>query len=96
MESASVTFFRSSLVTHASHTIKIETFGLYSMAAAAFIGGALFILQQFAGINGVLYFSSLTFQDVGITSSASASVLVGITNFAGLDMKSMFIGGNIT
>ncbi|XP_015881191.3 probable plastidic glucose transporter 1 isoform X2 [Ziziphus jujuba] len=50
---------------------------------AAFIGGALFILQQFSGINAVLYFSSLTFQDVGITSSASASVLVGITNFAG-------------
>ncbi|KAF3443417.1 hypothetical protein FNV43_RR13099 [Rhamnella rubrinervis] len=52
-------------------------------ARAAFIGGALFILQQFAGINGILYFSSLTFRDVGITSSASASVLVGITNFAG-------------
>ncbi|KAK4489100.1 hypothetical protein RD792_004894 [Penstemon davidsonii] len=49
----------------------------------AFIGGALFILQQFAGINGVLYFSSLTFRDVGITSSALASLYVGLTNFAG-------------
>ncbi|PIN05506.1 putative transporter (major facilitator superfamily) [Handroanthus impetiginosus] len=49
----------------------------------AFIGGALFILQQFAGINGVLYFSSLTFQDVGITSSALASLYVGLTNLAG-------------
>ncbi|CAL9104110.1 unnamed protein product [Musa textilis] len=49
----------------------------------AFIGGSLFILQQFAGINGVLYFSSLTFQDVGITSSSLASLLVGLTNFAG-------------
>ncbi|CAL5336385.1 unnamed protein product [Camellia sinensis] len=49
----------------------------------AFIGGALFILQQFAGINGVLYFSSLTFQDVGITSGALASLFVGLTNFAG-------------
>ncbi|KAI6672772.1 hypothetical protein NL676_000678 [Syzygium grande] len=49
----------------------------------AFIGGALFVLQQFAGINGVLYFSSLTFQDVGITSGALASLLVGLTNFAG-------------
>ncbi|URE19564.1 Sugar transporter [Musa troglodytarum] len=45
--------------------------------------GSLFILQQFAGINGVLYFSSLTFQDVGITSSSLASLLVGLTNFAG-------------
>ncbi|CAA2988603.1 probable plastidic glucose transporter 1 [Olea europaea subsp. europaea] len=49
----------------------------------AFIGGALFVLQQFAGINGVLYFSSLTFKDVGITSSALASLFVGLTNFAG-------------
>lgn len=66
------------------------------MFAAVFIGGALFILQQFAGINGVLYFSSLTFHDVGITSSASASVLVGITNFAGLGLKTVCIGGSVT
>ncbi|XP_022944100.1 probable plastidic glucose transporter 1 isoform X2 [Cucurbita moschata] len=49
----------------------------------ACIGGALFFLQQFAGINGVLYFSSLTFQDVGITNGALASLVIGITNFAG-------------
>ncbi|PRQ52701.1 putative major facilitator, sugar transporter, major facilitator superfamily [Rosa chinensis] len=49
----------------------------------ACIGGALFVFQQFAGINGVLYFSSLTFQDVGITSSALASLLIGVTNLAG-------------
>lgn len=49
----------------------------------ALIGGSLFLLQQFAGINGVLYFSSLTFRDVGITSGALASLYVGITNFAG-------------
>lgn len=55
------------------------------MAVVASIGGVLFILQQLAGINGVLYFSSLTFQDVGITSSALASLYVGLTNFAGLD-----------
>ncbi|PKI62234.1 hypothetical protein CRG98_017368 [Punica granatum] len=49
----------------------------------ACIGGALFVLQQFAGINGVLYFSSLTFQDVGITSGALASLLIGLTNLGG-------------
>ncbi|KAJ3677441.1 hypothetical protein LUZ60_003165 [Juncus effusus] len=49
----------------------------------ALIGGSLFFLQQFAGINGVLYFSSLTFHDVGITSGALASLFVGITNFGG-------------
>ncbi|XVE78411.1 hypothetical protein DITRI_Ditri13aG0142800 [Diplodiscus trichospermus] len=57
----------------------------------AFIGGALFALQQFAGINGVLYFSSLTFQDVGIASSALASLFVGLTNFAGSLCASYFI-----
>lgn len=54
-----------------------------NLVAVACIGGALFVLQQFAGINGVLYFSSLTFQDVGITSGALASLLVGLTNFGG-------------
>uniref|UniRef100_A0ACD5Y2R1 Uncharacterized protein n=1 Tax=Avena sativa TaxID=4498 RepID=A0ACD5Y2R1_AVESA len=49
----------------------------------ALIGGSLFFLQQFAGINGVLYFSSLTFRDVGITSGILASLYVGITNFGG-------------
>lgn len=53
------------------------------MIAVAFIGGTLFVLQQFAGINGVLYFSSLTFQEVGVESSALASLFVGLTNFAG-------------
>lgn len=53
------------------------------MIAVAFIGATLFVLQQFAGINGVLYFSSLTFQDVGVQSSALASLFVGLTNFAG-------------
>ncbi|XP_052735630.1 probable plastidic glucose transporter 1 isoform X2 [Vigna angularis] len=40
-------------------------------------------VEQFAGINGVLYFSSLTFQEVGVESSAVASLFVGLTNFAG-------------
>ena len=61
------------------------------MVAVASIGGALFVLQQFAGINGVLYFSSLTFQDVGITSGALASLYVGLTNFAGLEYVVMYM-----
>lgn len=51
--------------------------------SAAIIGGTLFALQQFAGINGVLYFSSLTFQEVGISSSTLASIFIGLTNTAG-------------
>ncbi|KAK3184422.1 hypothetical protein Dsin_031708 [Dipteronia sinensis] len=57
----------------------------------ALIGGALFVLQQFAGINGVLYFSSLTFQDVGIANGALASSFVGLTNFAGALCSSYLI-----
>lgn len=56
----------------------------FCMVAVALIGGALFVLQQFAGINGVLYFSSLTFQDVGISNGALASSYIGLTNLAGL------------
>ena len=59
------------------------TFSFLWLITVACIGGALFFLQQFAGINGVLYFSSLTFQDVGITNGALASLVIGITNFAG-------------
>lgn len=58
-------------------------FNFLSLISVAFIGGALFFLQQFAGINGVLYFSSLTFEDVGITNVAVASLVIGITNFSG-------------
>lgn len=47
------------------------------------IGGALFALQQFAGINGVLYFSSSNFHDAGVTNSIAASALVGIANLTG-------------
>eukprot|EP00250_Pteridium_aquilinum_P018069 c23925_g1_i1 orf=362-2026(-) len=47
------------------------------------IGSALFALQQFAGINGVLYFSSLTFKDAGITNSMSASAIVALANLLG-------------
>lgn len=51
--------------------------------AVAAIGCALFALQQFAGINGVLYFSSLTFRDAGITNGTAASAAVGGANLVG-------------
>jgi len=51
--------------------------------AVAAIGSALFALQQFAGINGVLYFSSLTFKDAGITNGVAASAAVGVANLVG-------------
>lgn len=71
------------------HSIVMRKFGLLqfnllvSFPAVAFVGGTLFLLQQFAGVNGVLYFSSLTFREVGISSAALASLYTGLTNFAG-------------
>eukprot|EP00897_Mesotaenium_endlicherianum_P006367 jgi/Mesen1/5759/ME000292S04851 len=47
------------------------------------IGGMLFVLQQFAGINGVLYFSSATFKDAGIENGMLASAAVGVFNLVG-------------
>lgn len=47
------------------------------------IGGTLFALQQFAGINGILYFSSSNFLDAGVTNSVAASALVGLANLTG-------------
>eukprot|EP00246_Nothoceros_aenigmaticus_P015513 TRINITY_DN649_c0_g1_i3.p1 TRINITY_DN649_c0_g1~~TRINITY_DN649_c0_g1_i3.p1 ORF type:complete len:449 (+),score=64.82 TRINITY_DN649_c0_g1_i3:251-1597(+) len=47
------------------------------------IGGSLFALQQFAGINGILYFSSLNFQNAGIPNGMVASAAVGVSNLIG-------------
>jgi hypothetical protein len=56
---------------------------VYAVAAT---GSALFALQQFAGINGVLYFSSITFRDAGITNGMAASAAVGVANLTGMYM----------
>jgi hypothetical protein len=58
--------------------------------AVAAIGSALFALQQFAGINGVLYFSSLTFRDAGITNGIAASAAVGVANLIGMNLLASF------
>ncbi|KAH7447460.1 hypothetical protein KP509_01G108000 [Ceratopteris richardii] len=50
---------------------------------APVIGSALFALQQFAGINGVLYFSSLTFRDAGVSNGMLASAFVAVANLLG-------------
>ena len=66
---------RAAQLSESSFGVLIET--------APTLGGILFALQQFAGINGVLYFSSLTFRDAGITNSMSASAFVAMANLLG-------------
>lgn len=52
-------------------------------AKGAKIGIVLFLLQQFSGINAIVYFSSSVFQQAGVKSGALASAAVGALNVAG-------------
>lgn len=47
------------------------------------IGCMLFLFQQFAGINALVYFSTDVFKAAGITSGTLASAAVGATNVIG-------------
>ncbi|KRH01730.1 hypothetical protein GLYMA_18G295300v4 [Glycine max] len=44
------------------------------------VGATLFLLQQLAGINAVVYYSTSVFRSAGITSDVAASALVGASN----------------
>lgn len=51
--------------------------------AVVTVGMAMFLFQQFAGINAVVYFSTQVFRSAGITSDVAASALVGAANVIG-------------
>lgn len=44
---------------------------------------ALFVIQQFSGINAIVYFSSSVFRQAGLQSEALASAAVGVINVVG-------------
>lgn len=46
-------------------------------------GAVLFWLQQFAGINAIVFFSTAVFERAGMTSGATASAVVGLVNVLG-------------
>ena len=48
------------------------------------VGAALFLFQQLAGINAVVYYSTSVFRSAGIQSDVAASALVGASNVFGL------------
>ena len=47
------------------------------------VGAALFLFQQLAGINAVVYYSTSVFRSAGIQSDVAASALVGASNVFG-------------
>ncbi|XP_030461141.2 plastidic glucose transporter 4 [Syzygium oleosum] len=52
------------------------------------VGAALFLFQQLAGINAVVYYSTSVFRSAGIASDVAASALVGAANVLGTTVAS--------
>jgi len=58
-------------------------FGSHFLYARVSVGAALFLFQQLAGINAVVYYSTSVFRSAGIASDVAASALVGAANVLG-------------
>jgi MFS family permease len=57
------------------------------------LGCTLFLLQQLAGINAVVYFSSSVFRSAGLSSDTLASAAVGLVNLVGTAVAARALDG---
>jgi MFS family permease len=74
----------SDLAGQASDDATISIPGLFkSYRPQALIAIMLFSIQQFAGINAIIYFSSEVFRAAGASNPAVASAVVGVANLVG-------------
>ena len=78
--------------SHAFWCNYVESRFLWHMhlAAVVSVGAALFLFQQLAGINAVVYYSTSVFRSAGIASDVAASALVGASNVFGNPFYSLW------
>ncbi|KAG5535332.1 hypothetical protein RHGRI_023188 [Rhododendron griersonianum] len=72
----------------ASYCQTKEKVKLVTAPVVVSVGAALFLFQQLAGINAVVYYSTSVFRSVGIASDVAASALVGASNVFGTTIAS--------
>ncbi|XP_004288655.1 PREDICTED: plastidic glucose transporter 4 [Fragaria vesca subsp. vesca] len=80
-------------LTSASHGSTEPEAGWFDLFSSRYwkvvsVGAALFLFQQLAGINAVVYYSTSVFRSAGITSDVAASALVGAANVFGTAVAS--------
>lgn len=94
-ETAIKTIYGKDRATEVLHELKAGSHGSSEQDASWFdlfskryrkvvsVGAALFLFQQLAGINAVVYYSTSVFRSAGIASDVAASALVGASNVFG-------------
>ncbi|PNX95953.1 plastidic glucose transporter 4-like protein [Trifolium pratense] len=71
-----------------------EHFSNIFAVAVVTVGATLFLFQQLAGINAVVYYSTSVFRSAGIASDVAASGLVGASNVFGTVVASSLMDKN--
>ncbi|GMH30024.1 hypothetical protein Nepgr_031867 [Nepenthes gracilis] len=99
-EKAVITLFGKKRVSEVMHGLRVAAQGSFEQEATWFdlfsshywkvvsVGAALFLFQQLAGVDAVVYYSTFVFNSAGIASDVAASALVGAANVFGTAIAS--------